>query len=112
MGAEGVVGSILVAIAAIYAALQTRRTSREANAVTGFKELMAAHESDMKALRLERGEDRARIADLERTIARQRVLNRAHERWDWALIRTVRNLSDDPIPDPPPLDATEIAETR
>ena len=104
MGAEGVIGSILVVVATIVTAVFTRRTSKEANAVAGFRDLMTSQQASIDDLRAELLDERGRIARLEKALDDRRRLARAHERWDWRVMRKVEELTGEHFPDPPPLD--------
>jgi hypothetical protein len=103
MAADTVIGAIVVGVTTIWAAVGTRRSSREATSITGFSELMEAHHADMAVLREERDRDRARIGALERARDDSRRLARLHERWDWTIQRKLEQCTGETVPDPPPL---------
>jgi hypothetical protein len=93
-------GSVAVLLAAIVTAWLTRRSAKDETAITGYAGLV-------ERLQAQSDRDSARITALEDDRAEQRRLARRHEQWDWQLVRRVRELTDDPFPDPPPLD-TEV----
>ena len=103
MAAE-VVGSVLVVAATAVTAFFTRRTSREANAVAGFRDLMTAQQTALDDVKQDLAAERGRTDKLEQALDDRRRLARAHERWDWRLMRKVEELSGESFPDPPPLD--------
>ena len=104
MPGEGVVGSILVVVATVVTAFFTRRTSKEGNAVTGFRELMTSTQAEMARMDAECTETRQRLAQLERATELRRQMARQHERWDWRIMRKLEEVTGESFPDPPPLD--------
>lgn len=103
MAADAVIGAVVVGAGTAMAAWFTRRTAKEGNAVTGFKDLMEAQQAELERLAAERARDSGRIASLERDRERTRQLALAHEGWDWRIKRTCEELSGETFPDPPPL---------
>lgn len=94
----------------------TRQSAKESNAgqlYSGFSDRQTAElkrlAERLEAVEEDREADRAK-QDREREEARKereaiRLRNREHMRWDWVIVRRLRNaLPDEEFPDPPPLD--------
>ena len=94
----------------------TRQSAKESNAgqlYSGFSDRQTAElnrlATRLEAVEQDREEDRAK-QEQERALARQereaiRLRNREHMKWDWTIVRRLRNaLPDEEFPDPPPLD--------
>lgn len=99
-----IVGTVVTTLGVIVVAWLTRRTAKDQTAVGGFSALVTA-------LQEQNNRQERRIGALEKQAASQRQLEakrhrvlRAHERWDQFLVGRMRQLTDDPFPDPPPLD--------
>ena len=103
-------------IAGLLGGRWTRQSAKESNAgqlYSGFSDRQTAELNRMaarlEAVEQDRDEDRAK-QELEREEARKereavRLRNREHMRWDWVIVRRLRNaLPDEEFPDPPPLD--------
>lgn len=118
MISEGVIGGIGVTVGTLFTAWITRRNAKEQTSVTGFAALTERLQKtldDTDARTQKQLADEAarttkaiaRIDHLERIERRRRELARRHEDWDRKVLVQLRQLTTDPIPDPPPLDTWE-----
>lgn len=107
MDTTAVIGTVVVTIGGIIAALFTRRSSKDTTAVGGFTELTKGLQQTLKDEAARTTAAIARIDHLERIERRRRELARRHEDWDRKVLVQLRQLTTDPIPDPPPLDTWE-----
>ncbi len=104
----GILGAVVTTLGVIIVALLTRRSAKDQTAVGGFTALVKSlqdqndrQEQRIRALEQE-GRERRR-ADTER----DRVVQ-VHQRWDFQVARRLRQLTDEPFPDPPPLDVETV----
>lgn len=94
----------------------TRQSAKESNAgqlYSGFSDRQTAElnrlAARLEAVETDREEDRTKQERERAEAAREReairLRNREHMRWDWIIVRRLRNaLPDEEFPDPPPLD--------
>lgn len=106
-----VIGTVVTTLGVITVAWLTRRTAKDQTAVGGFSSLVTALQEQNNRQQEQNERQERRITALEKQAATQRQLEakrhrvlRAHERWDQFLVGRMRQLTDDPFPDPPPLD--------
>lgn len=97
MDTKAVIGTVIVTLGSLLIGLLTRRNTKEQTAVTGFSTLTAAQTAEL--LRLA-----GRVSTLEDGETTRRRLARDHEKWDRQVVDRLRDLTDEPFPDPPPLD--------
>lgn len=94
------IGTIVVTGGALITAVFTRRSAKDTTAVGGFTQLTNSLHGEVTRLT-------ARVDQLESREVVRRSAMRTHTRWDLEMAQRVRNLSPDPVPDPPPLDIWE-----
>lgn len=94
-----VVGIVITTVGGLITAWYTRRSAKDINAVSGFTALTAAQAAELSRLT-------HRVEDLEIDQTKRRQLARAHERWDHEMVRRLEAFTDEPFPEPPPLDTT------
>lgn len=92
-----IIGILIVTLGGLFGAWLTRRTAKDATAVEGFSELTKSQAAELARLS-------TRVEDLETDQTVRRKLARAHERWDREMVRRLEAFTDEPFPDPPPLD--------
>lgn len=91
------VGGVVIGYFTRRSAKDTTDATKEASAITGFNELT-------QRLQTQLGKQEARISTLETSETTRRRLAREHEKWDQHIVDRFRDLTDEPFPDPPPLD--------
>lgn len=101
------IGTAIITIGGIIATLFTRRSSRDTTAIGGFTVLTKGLQAELTRQISRTTEAITRIDHLERVEASRRRLARRHEDWDREVLALLRQLTTDPIPDPPPLDTWE-----
>lgn len=89
------IGTVVTAIGAVVVGLFTRRSARDATAVSGFSAL-----TERQAVEL--GRLSTRVQTLEQADVAHRAAAHKHERWDWEVAGKLRELGVD-MPEPPPL---------
>jgi hypothetical protein len=95
-----IISTLVVTIGSLVVAYFTKRSAKDNAVTTGYANLTSALEGRLNA-------QGAEIAQLQVMLAKQRRLLRAHESWDWQMVQRLRQVSPDPVPDPPPLDIWE-----
>lgn len=107
----GVAGSVLTFAGVVVVAWLTRRTAKDQSAITGFDKLVNRLEAANDRLQEQNDRQEKRIAKLEQDNAKRRRTDaerdrviQVHQRWDFQVARRLRQLTDDPFPDPPPLE--------
>lgn len=95
-----VIAAAIVTLGSLIVAYLTKRSAKDNTVVTGFTELTERYREEVNRLGL-------RITALEHVEGERRRLARQHEVWDWAVVKRLRAVTDEPIPDPPPLDVWE-----
>lgn len=96
----GVASVIAVLIGGLVGSWVTRRNAQESTAVGGFAQLVDALQEQLDA-------QGKQIAALQTREVRRNRLARLHEQWDRQVTRKLNQLTDEDIPEPPPLDLTE-----
>jgi hypothetical protein len=92
-----IIAAAIVTIGSLIVAYLTKRSAKDSTVTTGFTNLTSALQKQLDA-------QGNQIKELQATQARWRRLLRDHEMWDWQMVSKVRSLTDDSVPDPPPLD--------
>lgn len=105
-----VAATVVTTIGVIVVAYLTRRTAKDQSAIAGFDKLV--NRLELANDRLQKQNDRLekRIVALEKEgderrkadATRDRVVE-IHQRWDIKVAAKLRQLTEDPFPDPPPL---------
>lgn len=95
-----IISTLVVTLGSLIVAYFTKRSAKDNAVTTGYENLTGRLETRLNA----QGQE---IAALQAMLAKQRRLLRNHEKWDWQMVHRVRQLSTDPVPDPPPLDVWE-----
>lgn len=95
-----IITAAIVTIGSLVVAAFTRRSAKDNAVVTGYANLTTGLQSEVGRLT-------TRVDSLEQLDDERRRLARQHEVWDWQMVKRVRQLTNDPIPDPPPLDVWE-----
>jgi uncharacterized coiled-coil protein SlyX len=95
-----IISTLVVTFGSLIVAYFTKRSAKDNVVTSGYAKLTTQLEKRLDA----QGDE---ISELQTIIARQRRLFRNHEKWDWQMVARVRQLSPDPVPDPPPLDIWE-----
>lgn len=110
----GIVGTVITAAGVVIVAWLTRRTAKDQSAITGFDKLVNRLELANDRLQEQNDRQEKRIAKLEQDNAKRRRQDadrdrviQVHQRWDFQVARRLRQLTDDPFPDPPPLEPSE-----
>lgn len=95
-----IISTLVVTFGSLIVAYFTKRSAKDTAVTTGYANLTTALEKRVDA---QGGE----IAELQTLLGRQRRLLRNHEKWDWQMVHRLRQITSDPVPDPPPLDIWE-----
>lgn len=95
-----IISTAIITIGSLAVAYFTRKSAKDNAVVTGYANLTTGLQSEVGRLT-------TRVDSLEHIEDERRRLARQHEQWDWTMVRRLRPLTDDPIPDPPPLDVWE-----
>jgi len=95
-----VLAALIVTAGSIIATLVTKRSARADTVTTGFTNLTS---SLQRQVDLQGNE----IQEMQATLRKQRRLLRDHEVWDWQMVSRLRQVTNEPVPDPPPLDVWE-----
>lgn len=106
-----IAGTVVTLIGTVVVAYLTRRTAKDQSAIAGFDKLVNRLELANDRLQKQNDRQEKRIVALEKEgderrradATRDRVVE-IHQRWDFQVARRLRQLTDDPFPDPPPLD--------
>lgn len=103
-----IAATVITTLGVVIVAYLTRRTAKDQTAIGGFSALVktlqdqnARQEKRIRAL--EREAEQRRRTDAER----DRVVE-VHRRWDFQVARRLRQLTEEPFPDPPPLDVETV----
>lgn len=92
-----VAAAFIVTVGSLLVALLTKRSAKEDTVTTGFTNLTTSLQAQVNL----QGNE---IRQMQATLSKQRRLLRDHEVWDWQMVTRLRQVSPDPVPDPPPLD--------
>lgn len=111
----GILGAVVTTLGVIIVALLTRRTAKDQSAIAGFDKLVNRLEAANDRLQEQNDRQEKRILALEKEGAKRRRLDAErdrviefHQRWDFQVARRIRQLTDEPFPDPPPLDVEVV----
>lgn len=106
-----IIATVITTIGVIVVAWLTRRTAKDQSAIAGFDKLVNRLELANDRLQKQNDRQEKRIVALEkeaderrRTDATRDRVVEIHQRWDIQVARRLRQLTEDPFPDPPPLD--------
>lgn len=102
--------TVVTTIGVVVVAYLTRRTAKDTTAIAGFDKLVDRLQEQNDRLQRQNDRQEKRIAALEKEgverrkaeATRDRVVE-VHQRWDIQVARKLRQLTEDPFPDPPPL---------
>lgn len=95
-----VIAAAIVTIGSLLVAFFTRRSAKEDTVTTGFTNLTSSLQAQVNMQGVE-------IRQMQTTLSKQRRALREHEVWDWQMVSRLRQVSHEPVPDPPPLDVWE-----
>lgn len=95
-----VISTLVVTLGSLIVAYFTKRSAKDNAVITGYATFTDKLEKRVDA----QGDE---ITELQQALARQRRLLRNHEKWDWQMVYRLRQISPEPVPDPPPLDIWE-----
>lgn len=95
-----IISTLVVTLGSLIVAYFTKRSAKDNAVTTGYANLTKDLESRLNAQGVE-------ISALQTMLARQRRLLRNHEKWDWQMVARVRQMTNESVPDPPPLDIWE-----
>lgn len=95
-----VIAAAIVTIGSLLVALLTKRSAKDDRVTTGFTNLTTSLQAQVNLQGTE-------IRAMQATLSKQRRLLRDHENWDWQMVARLRQVSPDPVPDPPPLEVWE-----
>jgi len=94
VGAGSTVGVLL---GALFASWVTRRNAQDTTAISGFRDLTVSLQSQLN-------DQQREIRELQSRERKRNELARLHERWDRKVMQQLNLLTDEEIPEPPPLD--------